>query len=85
MMTGRERVMAIIAGETVDRCAYWTGHPHQESWPHLYRYFGCSTPEELYRILGDDLRWVPVYAPSNPPFGCYAECETAADVALAFS
>lgn len=84
MMTGRERVMAIIAGKPVDRCAYWTGNPHEASWPGLFKYFNCETPEALYQMLGDDVRWVPIGGYDGVPFGCFSQCETAADVDSAF-
>ena len=83
-MNSQERVMAIVEGRPVDRCAYWTGNPHADTWPRLYRHFGCSTPEEVYQILGDDVRWIPV---GNQPLhadDCFAECETEADVDAAF-
>lgn len=84
-MTGRERVKAILQGKPVDRCAYWTGNPHQESWPALFAYFGCATPEALYQRLGDDVRWIPVGGQALTPFGCYAACETAEQVEEAFT
>jgi uroporphyrinogen decarboxylase len=59
IMTSRERVRAIIAGEEVDRCAFWLGHPDPGSWPGIHDYFGTTDEEELRQKLGDDLRWVP--------------------------
>lgn len=83
-MTGKERVIAIVEGRPVDRCAYWTGNPHADSWPQLYRHFGCTTPEEVYRKLGDDIRWIPVGQQQLHASGCFAPCETEADVDRAF-
>ena len=57
-MTGRERVAAIINGAPVDRCGYWTGSPHGDAWPICFKHFGCTTPEEFYCKLGDDVRRV---------------------------
>ncbi len=79
-MTGKERVMAICEGRPVDRCGYWTGSPHSDSWPRLYEYFDCNAPEALYRKLGDDIRWIPVGQQALHANGCFAECETEADV-----
>lgn len=63
MTNSRERIKAIIAGEHADRCGFWMGHPHAESWPALHRYFGTTTEEELRRKLGDDLRAIcPQYS-----------------------
>lgn len=57
-MNSRQRIKAIIAGHPVDRCGFWMGNPHQESWLALHRYFGTSSEEELRRKLGDDVRWI---------------------------
>ena len=83
-MNGKDRVMAIVEGRAVDRCAYWTGNPHADTWPRLCRHLGCSTPEEVYQTLGDDVRWIPVGNQPLHPDGCFAECETEADVDAAF-
>jgi uroporphyrinogen decarboxylase len=79
-MTGKERVKAIIDGRPVDRCAYWTGNPHSDSWPALFKHFGCGTPEEVYRKLGDDVRWIPVGCQPRMPRGYLAECDSVAQV-----
>jgi uroporphyrinogen decarboxylase len=57
-MTSRERVKAIIAGRAADRCGFWLGNPHPESWPGLNQYFHTSEEEELRRLLQDDFRWI---------------------------
>jgi len=59
-MTGRARVRAIIAGEPADRCAFWVGHPFQETWPILHRIFGTTTEQEFRRRIGDDFVLVPL-------------------------
>ena len=79
-MTGRERVSAIVDGKFVDRCGYWTGMPHGDSWPGLFRYFGCTTPEEVYRKLGDDVRWIPIGCQPRLPHGYLADCDSVAKV-----
>jgi len=58
MMTSRERIKTIIAGEKADRCGFWVGNPHADTWPIYHRYFGTSCEEELRRKVGDDLRWI---------------------------
>ncbi|HOE65280.1 MAG TPA: uroporphyrinogen decarboxylase family protein [Candidatus Hydrogenedentes bacterium] len=57
-MTSRERIRAIIAGETADRCGFWMGNPHPDTWPLYHAHFGTATEEELRLKLGDDFRWI---------------------------
>jgi uroporphyrinogen decarboxylase len=57
-MNSRERVRAIIAGTCTDRCGFWLGNPHADTWPILHAYFGTQTEEELRLKLGDDYRWI---------------------------
>ena len=57
-MNSRERIRAIIAGDDADRCGFWLGNPHGDSWPGLHAYFGTATEEELRRKLNDDVRWI---------------------------
>jgi len=56
-MTSRERLRTIIAGEAADRCGFWLGNPHADTWPILHKYFGTSTADELRCKLNDDFRW----------------------------
>ncbi len=57
-MTSRERIRALIALEETDRCGFWLGNPHSETWPGYLEYFGASSSEALRRQLGDDFRWI---------------------------
>lgn len=57
-MTSRERIRTIVSGQPADRCGFWLGMPHKDTWPLLHRHFGTSSDEELRRKLGDDFRWV---------------------------
>jgi len=57
-MNSRERIHAIIAGRSADRCGFWLGNPHADTWPIYHRYFGTDTEESLHRKLGSDLRWI---------------------------
>ncbi len=57
-MTSRERVKTIFAGEQPDRCAFWLGMPHPDTWPIYLRYFGTNSQEEVRRTLHDDFRWI---------------------------
>jgi uroporphyrinogen decarboxylase len=57
-MNSRERIRTIIAGGTPDRCGFWLGNPHADSWPAYFQYFGVNTQEELRVKLGDDYRWI---------------------------
>ena len=95
-MTSRERIRAIVAGESTDRCGLWLGNPHADTWPLLHDYFGTRTPEELRRLLGDDVRWIPAgtykHPEGKPMFdmqrkgyghgaaGVFAECEDVKEV-----
>jgi len=56
-MDSRERLQRLMAGEAADRCGFWLGNPHADTWPIYHRYFGTTTPEELRVRLGDDFRW----------------------------
>ena len=57
-MNSRERVKNIIEGRTADRCGFWLGNPHADTWPILHQYFSTKTEEELRRKLNDDFRWI---------------------------
>ncbi|MBN1399519.1 MAG: hypothetical protein JXA74_01705 [Anaerolineae bacterium] len=57
-MDSRERVRAIISGTGADRCGFWLGNPHADTWPILHAYFHTHTEEELRLKLGDDYRWI---------------------------
>jgi len=70
-MTSRERIKKIISGEKADRCGFWLGNPHEDTWPILHKYFGTKTDEELRQKLNDDFRWFTpqffhgIYRPEN--------------------
>ncbi len=65
-MTGRELIRAIIAGRPGERCGFWLGNPHPDTWPLLHAYFGTKDEEDLRRMLGDDFRWItPQYRDST--------------------
>lgn len=57
-MTSRERVRAIFAGEKPDRCAFWLGMPHGDTWPIYLKHFGLTDEEQLRQYLQDDMRWI---------------------------
>lgn len=57
-MNSRERIRALIAGETADRCGFWLGNPYADTWPILHKYFGTNTEEAVRQKLGDDYRWI---------------------------
>ena len=73
-MTSRERIKTIISGRAADRCGFWLGMPHDETWPIYLEHFGFTEQEDLRRFLQDDLRWIPAddspYKSANnrPPF-----------------
>lgn len=57
-MTSRERIRTIISGQAADRCGFWAGQPHPDTWPIYHRYFKTTSEEEFRRKLGDDFRWI---------------------------
>ena len=57
-MTSRERIKAIYAGEEPDRCGFWLGMPHPDTWPIYLKHFGFSEEEQLRQYLQDDIRWI---------------------------
>ena len=57
-LSRRELIRNIIARKKADRCGFWLGNPHNDTWPILHRYFGTKADEELRMKLGDDCRWI---------------------------
>ncbi len=57
-MNSRERLRTIIAGKAADRCGFWMGNPHNDTWPIYYRYFGTTDQNQIRRQLGDDFVWI---------------------------
>lgn len=47
-MTSRERLRTIISGKAADRCGFWLGNPHADTWPIYHQYFGTSSDEESH-------------------------------------
>lgn len=65
-MSSRRLIKSIIAGRPGERCGFWLGNPHPDTWLIYHRYFGTRTEEELRLKLGDDYRWIsPQYLPSG--------------------
>ena len=95
-MTGRERIRAIFSGRAADRCGFWMGNPHWESWPLYYEAFGVSDEAGVRRYLGDEMLWVYQgdyrHPEGKPEFdlqrrdrglsaaGVFADCEDVAEV-----
>ncbi len=57
-MNSRELIKRLIARQPVERCGFWLGNPHADTWPILHRYFGTQTEEQLRLKLRDDVRWI---------------------------
>jgi len=69
-MTSRQRLRTIISGQPADRCGFWLGMPHVDSWPAYHRYFGTTTQEEVRAKLGDEFRWIcPEWSAYGHPQG----------------
>ena len=97
-MTKRQRIHAIISGKPADRCGFWLGHPHADSWPGLLRAFNAANPNELFQKAGNEFAHIsPFWFPDfyeGWPFPCakasdcapgpLAACETAEDVARCY-
>ena len=68
-MTSRERVKTIFSGKPADRCGFWLGAPHGDTWPIYYQYFGTEDQESIRQSLGDDLRWITADRAYKDPEG----------------
>jgi len=68
-MNSRQRIKTIISGGVPDRCGFWLGNPHPDTWPILHEYFGTKSEEELRLKLGDDFRWVAPWNVYKHPEG----------------
>jgi uroporphyrinogen decarboxylase len=68
-MNSRERIKLILAGKKADRCGFWLGNPHPDSWAALHKYFGTSSEEELRLLLKDDFRWISPWDAYQHPEG----------------
>jgi uroporphyrinogen decarboxylase len=57
-MPRRELIRRLIGRQPVERCGFWLGNPHPDTWPILHRHFATASEEELRRKLNDDVRWI---------------------------
>lgn len=80
-MRPRERIKMIFSRRSANRVGFWLGQPRRDTIPILLRWFGCDELEEVRKLLGDDIRWIPAgvyrHPEGKPPFpgGAFAECE----------
>ncbi|MBR5850292.1 MAG: hypothetical protein IKZ12_04445 [Alistipes sp.] len=72
MMTHRERFLATIAREPVDRPASWLGLPVPSALPKLFAHFGVDSVDALKRKIDDDVYPIPVpyHNPPTNDIGC---------------
>lgn len=68
-MNSRERIKTIIAGGKPDRCGFWLGNPHPDTWPILYKHFETTKEEEIRVKLNDDMRWLSPWNVYKHPEG----------------
>lgn len=68
-MTSRERVRTIFSGQPADRCGFWLGMPHGDTWPIYFDYFGTADQESIRKLLGDDMRWIAADRAYQDPQG----------------
>jgi uroporphyrinogen decarboxylase len=57
-MSKRQLIKRLIAREQVERCGFWLGIPHRDTWPILLRHFAANSEQELRNRLGDDVSWL---------------------------
>jgi uroporphyrinogen decarboxylase len=57
-LNSRERIRTIIDGKAADRCGFWLGNPHADTWPIYHAFWGTTVEEEVRLRLGDDFRWI---------------------------
>lgn len=57
-MDSRERIRTIISGEPADRCGFWLGNPHADTWPIYMEAFGAADKKGVRRAVGDDFFWL---------------------------
>lgn len=68
-MTSRDRIRTIVGGRAADRCGFWLGMPHPDTWPIYLKHFGADSEEEVRRILGDEMRWISADSAYKDPGG----------------
>ncbi|HUW31936.1 MAG TPA: uroporphyrinogen decarboxylase family protein [Planctomycetota bacterium] len=68
-MNGRERLKTIFSGKAADRCGFWLGCPHADTWPIYLKHFNQPTPDALRAFLQDDYAWI------CPEWGSYKHPE----------
>lgn len=71
-MLHKDRFLATINFEKVDRPASWLGLPVPDSEPALKKYFRVSSVREIKRIINDDI--YPVEVPYNYPPSNHIAC-----------
>jgi uroporphyrinogen decarboxylase len=71
-MTHKERFLATIANEPVDRPASWLGLPVPGAVPALMDYFKVASVDELKRQIDDDI--YPIEVPYNFPPSNHIAC-----------
>jgi uroporphyrinogen decarboxylase len=47
-----------VARQEPDRCGFWLGQPHEDTWPIYLKAFHARDEESLRRLLKDDFRWI---------------------------
>jgi len=57
-MTSREKIAGIFVGNGGCSTGFWTGNPHVDTMAAYLSELGGSCPEDLYRYLNDDCRWI---------------------------
>src|SRR5271157_405439 len=71
-MNHKERFLATLARDPVDRPACWFGIPHEGAYPQLFSYYKVASQRELKLAIGDDA-WqvdVPYHCPPANHIAC---------------
>lgn len=71
-MTHKERFLATISNQPVDRPASWLGLPVPSAEPELFRYFDVKSIDELKIKIDDDI--YPIEVPYNFPPSNHIAC-----------
>jgi len=69
MSSSRALVKSIFDKENPAEGAFWTGSPVPETYKIYFEKLGLNAPEDLFRYLNDDCRWIPANKAYKHPEG----------------
>jgi len=68
-MDSREKVLSILERRNADGPGFWTGSPHEDTFPLYLSKIGGTREEDLYSFLKDDCRFFPADSAYSHPEG----------------